>query len=326
MPCGNEVSTEDSGMEFHQLRYFTAAAEEMSISRAAERLHVTQPAMSRQIAALEAELGVALFDRVKKRIRLSDAGRFFLPKARQIICDAETSAQQVREEYGNAPRTLRLGFMPIFLDDLVTPVLREFRRRHPKAKLSLFELAPRAQLERLRARELDAAILGNMEESDRQLFTVRRISRHPMAAVVPEEHALAGKKAIKLAALGREAWVSLSDSIFPGRREFLRDLCGQAGFDPQITSEVDSLSLMLAEVASGGVVALMPEHSRKLPHSGCVFLKLTAPVLYTELLLLQPKGKVSVEMATLAELIAERAAMEPGPGSRDAKGRPKVST
>ena len=78
-------------MEFHQLRYFTAAAEDMSISRAAEKLHVTQPALSRQIAALEAELGIPLFDRVKKRIVLTDAGRFFLPKARQIICDAETS-------------------------------------------------------------------------------------------------------------------------------------------------------------------------------------------------------------------------------------------
>jgi DNA-binding transcriptional LysR family regulator len=278
-------------MEFHQLRYFTAAAEDLSISRAAQRLHVTQPALSRQIAALEAELGVALFDRVKKRIVLTDAGRFFLPKARQIICDAETSAQQLREQFGDAPRTLRLGFLSVFLDDLVTPAMREFRQRHPKARVSLFELPPRAQLDRLRTHELDAAILGNIEE----------------AAVLPEDHRLAAKKTIKLAALARESFISLSDAVFPGRREFLRAICGAAGFEPQVVSEVDSLSLMIAGVASGDGVALMPEHAQKLPHSGCVFLKLPSPAPTADLLLVQPKGKPSVELATLAELIAERA-------------------
>lgn len=298
-------------MEFHQLRYFTAAAEDMSISRAAQRLHVTQPALSRQIAALEAELGVALFDRVKKRIVLTDAGRFFLPKARQIICDAETSAQQLREQFGDAPRTLRLGFLSIFLDDLVAPALREFRQRHPKARVSLFELPPRAQFDRLRSHELDAAILGNIEEADRQFFAVRRLSRHQMAAVVPDDHPLAKKKTIKLAALSRESWISLSDAVFPGRREFLRGICGAAGFEPQIVSEVDSLSLMLAAVASGDGVALMPEHAQKIPHTGAAFVKLKAPVPTTELLLVQPKGKPGPEMATLGELIAERAVRVP---------------
>ena len=295
-------------MEFHQLRYFAAAAEDMSFSRAAEKLHVTQPALSRQIAVLEAELGVALFDRVKKRIQLSDAGRSFLPKARQLICDAETAVQQIKEQFGDAPRTLRLGFLSIFLDDLVAPAMREFRQRHPKARVSLFELPPRAQLERLRAHELDAAVLGNIEESDRQLFNVRRLSRHRMCAVLPEDHPLAGKKSIKLSALARERWVSLSDAFYPGRRDFMRGICNAAGFEPQIVSEVDSLSMMLGAVSAGDGAALLPEHTQKLPHSGSVFVRLAAPVPMTELLLVQAKGKPSVELATLGELIAERAA------------------
>lgn len=307
MPCGNEVLAARCEMEFHQLRYFTAAADEMSISRAALRLHVTQPALSRQIAALEAELGVALFDRVKKRIVLSEAGRFFLPKARQILCDAETSAQQLRERYGDAPRTLRLGFLPVFLDDLVTPVMREFRQRHPKARVSLFELPPRAQLDRLRAHELDAAILGNIEAADREHFSVRRLSRNKMAAVLAEDHGLAKKGRIRLAALAREPMISLSDAVFPGRREFLRRICGAAGFEPHIVSEVDSLSLMIAAVASGDGVALMPWHAQKLPHTGCAFVNLAAPVPAADLLLVQPKGKPGAELATLTELIAERA-------------------
>ncbi len=295
-------------MEFHQLRYFTAAAEVLNISRAAEKLHVTQPALSRQIAALEADLGVALFDRVKKRILLTDAGRFFLPKARQIICDAETVSQQMREQFSDAPRTLRLGFLSIFHDDLVAPAMREFRQRHPKARVSLYELSPQAQLARLRTHELDAAILGNLEEMDRQVFATRRLSRHRMAAVLPEDHPLAARKALNVSALAQDAWLSLSDTLFPGRRDFLRGICRAAGFEPQIVSELDSLSLLLGAVSAGDGVALLPQHTQKLPHSGCVFVKLTAPVPTTELLLVQPKSKPSVEMATLVELIAERAA------------------
>jgi DNA-binding transcriptional LysR family regulator len=294
-------------MEFHQLRYFIAAAESLSISRAAERLHVTQPALSRQIAALEGTLGAALFERLKQRIHLSEAGRFFLPKARQLVCDAETSAQQVREQFGDAPRTLRLGFLSVFLDDLVAPVLREFRQRHPKARVSLFDLPPRAQLDRLRARELDVAILANLDDGDREHFSVRRLSRHAMAAVVPDDHPLATKKSLKLSALASDPWISLADAFYPGRREFLREICAQAGFEPRLHSEVDSLPLLLTAVAAGDGVAILPGHARKIPHAGAVFVRLASPAPTTELLLAQAKGIASPELATLVELIAEQA-------------------
>ena len=295
-------------MEFHQLRYFIAAAEDLSISAAAKRLHVTQPALSRQVAVLEAELGVPLFDRIRKRIHLTEAGRFFLPKARQIVCDAETGAQQLREQFGKARRTLRLGFLTPFLDDLVAPAVREFRQRHPKAQVSLFELPPRAQLDRLRNHELDAAILGNLDERDRVHFNIRRLSRHKMAAVLPVDHELVGKKSIKLAALKSERWVSLSDAFFPGRREFLRSICEGSGFEPNIATEVDSLSMMLGAVTAGEGVAVMPAHASKLPHSGCIFVPLSAPVPTSELLLVLPKQEPSLERTTLTTLIAELAA------------------
>lgn len=295
-------------MEFHQLRYFIAAAEDLSISGAAKRLHVTQPALSRQIVVLETELGVALFDRIRKRIHLTDAGRFFLPKARQIVCDAETGAQQLREQFGKARRTLRLGFLTPFLDDLVAPAVREFRQRHPQAQVSLFELPPRAQLERLRNHELDAAILGNISGIDRTFFNTRTLSRHKMAAVLPEEHPLAQKKSIKVAVLKKERWVSLSDAFFPGRREFFRSICLQAGFEPHIATEVDSLSMMLGAVTAGDGVAIMPAHASKLPHGGCAFVPLAAPTPTAELLLVLPKQEPSRELVTLTTLIAELAA------------------
>lgn len=296
-----------SGMEFHQLRYFVAAAEELSVTGAARRLRVSQPALSRQIAALEGELGVALFDRVRKRINLTEAGRFFLPRARQILCDAETGAQQVRERFGAARRTIRLGFLTPFLDDLVAPGVKRFRREHPRVEVALFELSPRAQLDRLRDGELDLALLGNLAGEDRDRFAVSRLMRSRMAAVLPDDHPLAGRRAIALEELGPEPFVSLSDSIFPGRRQFLRDLCRSRGFEPRVAEECDSLSMLLGSVAAGAGVAVLPQHSRKLPHAGCVFVGLRTPLAYAETLAVHRRGAKEAGLRRLLELIAEAA-------------------
>lgn len=293
-------------MEFHQLRYFVAAAEAASISQAARREHVTQPAMSRQIALLETRLGVALFERRKQRIHLTEAGRWFLPKARQLLCDAATSEQQLRESFGKAKRTLRIGFLAPFLDDLVAPVVREMKRRHRGLAVSLFDLPPRAQLERLAAHELDAAILANLEPAHRQQFTVRPLSRHRFAAALPQSHALAGRSSLALGELRAEDWVSLSDLVFPGRREFLRGACAAAGFEPRIVAEVDSVAMMLGAVAAGDGVAIAPRHSEKLPHAGCVFVALQPPTPTVELVLVTPRDADVPERGSLTQLLLAR--------------------
>lgn len=295
-------------MEFHQLRYFVAAAEELSISQAAERVHVSQPALSRQIRLLEEEIGTQLFDRIKQRIHLTDAGKFFLIKARQLLCDSEMALQQTQEQFIGAKRTVRLGFLSPFLDDLVAPVVREFQQRHSRSKVSLFDLPPRAQLDRLRLRELDIGILANIEEQDKSQFDVRTLSRHKFIAVVPEDHPLSNRKSVKLAELKQEKWVSLDNAFFPKRREFLIDCCQKVGFLPRIAAEMDSLPMMLAEIGTGGGVGLMPAHAAKLPHKGCALIPISSPAIYSELLLVLPKqqGK-DVETETLIALIKERA-------------------
>ncbi|MCC6409972.1 MAG: LysR family transcriptional regulator [Planctomycetes bacterium] len=295
-------------MEFDQLRAFVAAAEEASVSRAAERLHVTQPALSRQIGRLERELGVDLFDRVKQRIRLTDAGRFFLVRARRVLCDAETSVQQLQEQFADAKRVLRVGLLSPFLDDVAAPALREQKRSSARTRVAFFELSPREQLDRLRAGELDAALLGNLEARDRELFVVRRLVRHPLEAVVAAEHALASSRSVALAALAAERFVSLSDAFFPGRRAFLVATCEAAGFAPDIAAELDSLGLLLAAVAAGEGVALLPRHCRKLPHSGAVFVPLAAPAPQAELLWVRPRGANSEALDALEHALAKHAA------------------
>jgi DNA-binding transcriptional LysR family regulator len=305
MPIGYDLA--GTLMEFHQLRYFVAAAEAGSVTAAAAREHVTQPALSRQIALLETQLGVDLFERRKQRIHLTEAGKWFLPRARQLLCDAAICEQQLRESFGNAKRTVRLGLLAPFFDDLVAPAVRELKKRHRGVNIGLFDLPPRAQLERLAAHELDAALLGNLEPAHREQFLVRPLSKHRFAAVLSEAHPHAGARSLPLAALRSDDWVSLSDHAFPGRREFLRAACAAAGFDPRIVAETDSLSALLAAVATGDGVAIAPRHAAKLPHAGCVFVALQEPVPTIELLLVSPRGGETAEMRTLAQLLTARA-------------------
>jgi DNA-binding transcriptional LysR family regulator len=290
-------------MELRHLRYFIAVAEEQNISRAAERLHLSQPPLSRQIKDLEQELGVDLLERVGKSVRLTDAGRAFLIKAKRIVCDVDTAVQQLREEYGTATRALRLGFITPFLDDLIAPAVREFRQRHPQVKVSLLDLLPSAQMERLRNGELDAAILGNISDGDRERFQVQRLWRGRMQLVLPEDHSLAKRKSLKVSALAQETWVSLSEAFFPGRRAFLQLICRGAGFEPQISVEYDNLPLMLAAIASGEGVGMMPAHAAKIPHAGCVLLPISGAVPQTELLMVCERSRHDVKLQALAEVM-----------------------
>ncbi len=296
------------GMQVHQLRYFVAAAEEMGISRAAEKLRVSQPALSRQIALLEDELGVALFLRSRQRISLSAAGRFFLPRAQRILCDLEAAAQQVGEQFGGEQRTLRLGFIGAFLDDLVAPATRDFMKTHPRTQVSLFDLPPQGQIERLRAGELDAAILANLDPRDQRRFRCVDLLRNRMAAVVPTSHAAAGAKSLRLAALGKEKWLSLSDAFFPGRRAFLEDCCRKAGFRPASVKDADTLPLMFAGIANGEGVGIAPLHASKLPHAGCAFIPISTPSIATQLLLVTAKDKKNSPLEALVSALTRQAA------------------
>jgi DNA-binding transcriptional LysR family regulator len=307
MPRGYDPAQPRPRMEFHQLRYFVAAAEEGSISAAARREHVTQPALSRQVALLETRLGVDLFERKKQRIHLTEAGRWFLPKARQLLCDAATSQQQLRESFGKAKRTLRLGFLAAFLDDLVAPVARELKKKHRGLGVSLFDLPPKAQLDRLAAHDLDAALLANLDAAHRATYDVQPLSRHRFAAVLPATHVHATASSLPLEALRNDDWVSLSDTLFPGRREFLLGACRTAGFVPRVVAEVDSVAVMFGAVAAGDGVAIAPRHSAKLPHAGCVFIALDAPVPFVELLLVAERRPEFPELRSLAQLLAVHA-------------------
>ncbi len=294
-------------MQVHQLRYFVAAAEAEGISRAAEKLRLSQPALSRQVSLLEDELGVRLFTRERQRVRLTEAGKFFLPRARKILDDLRSAAQTVGERFGGDRRTLRLGFIGAVLDDVVAPATREFAREHPRTQVRLHDLSPQEQMDQLRAGELDAGILGNFEERDRRRFRTRVLLLNRMAAILPSAHPLAKKKSLELGTLSREKWVSLADEAYPGRRAFLEQCCRGAGFRPASVRDCASLPLMFAAIANGEGVGIAPMHATKIPHAGCAFVPIVGPEIKTQLLLFLPKKADNAPLEALAALLLRHA-------------------
>ena len=289
-------------MEFHQLRYFVAAAECLNISRAAERVHVSQPALSRQLRLLEDELGTELFQRVRKRIYLAEAGKFFLPRARRILAEAAEAAALMHRKFA-AGDVLRFGAITPFLDDLVAPALQEFARHHPRIDVQVVDAPPSALLAKLSKGELDLAILGNLETKDRRKFDATVLYEHGHAAVLPAQHALAKRRSLPLAALAEEPWVSLADTNFPGRRKFFTAVCRQAGFKPEIVSEVDSIPILLAAVRARQAVAILPAHCAKFPHVGCVFVNVASPAIKSSLLLVRSPRCLRAGAAGFAETL-----------------------
>lgn len=269
-------------MELRHLRYFVAVAEENNFTRAAARLHVTQPALSRQIRDLEEELGVELMIRSKGRAMLSPAGRALLPDARRILEMSASAVLNLRQFAECRQHALAIGYIAPALGSFLATALQVFNQRHAKVRVSLFELSPAKQFEALRDGRLDVALVGNVcpeQAGEFDLFTIRTV---PVCAVLPESHALAGKRAVRLGDLAGESFIGFAEDTFPGRNDFLLEACKKAGFTPDIRYKADGLSSALALIGTGLGVCLMPEEVESLSHRHTVFLPLEKPRIHVE--------------------------------------------
>lgn len=267
-------------MELRHLRYFVMAAEEANISRAAARLNVSQPAVSRQIKDLEEELGLPLFIREPNGLRLTEAGESAIAHAREILRQALAMEEGMRllAEQGRKV-TIKVGFLPTALPGFLAEGMRRFNRRPNDACVQIFEMSPREQEEALRSGEIDLALIGEPRPQLRGEFLVRTVRSIPMAIVVPDDHRLAKRRSVDLAELGEETFVSLHENQFPDRPRLLRNLFSRAGINPRVSVQAHGLSELLALVGAGAGVAVAPADLDQLPHVGVQFLRMRRPSL-----------------------------------------------
>jgi DNA-binding transcriptional LysR family regulator len=264
-------------MELRHLRYFVMVAAELNVSRASARLHVSQPAVSRQLRDLENELGVPLFVRRHDGLALTDAGESFLAHARGILRKSADAAAHMNSFRQRPAKRLVIGYIPSVLANILTPALKKFTRKNGDTEVSLKELAPQDQVRGLRERRIDLALLGNpCLELDRE-FQVTVLRRVSFQAVLPEDHRLARRARIALDELKGETFIGFDENLFPGRNASISSACEPAGFIPRLITRVENLNALLATVATGKGLALAPEEVSQLPHSGVVFVKLNRP-------------------------------------------------
>jgi DNA-binding transcriptional LysR family regulator len=261
-------------MELRHLRTFQAVAEELNFSRAAKRLRVAQPALSRTIADLEAEMEVRLLDRSTHGVALTDAGALFLDRVRRILNDTKDAVAQAQRRGRGETGTLRIGFIGTLSHSLLPKLLQAYRAEYPAVDLVLSELGPTAQRERILSGHLDCGFIGFAVESidpDLETFVV---AEDALVAALPEKHALSKHDAIRLADLKDEAFYLTSQANAPVFNPWLVQLCQKAGFDPQIARETDRAATVLNYVAAGFGVSLFPSRLAVLSTPGVRFVPL----------------------------------------------------
>ncbi len=242
-------------MEFQQLRYVSAIAETGSFSRAAERCQVAQPSLSQQVLKLEKDLGTKLFDRLGRSVRLTEAGRAFLPHARSILSQVETARSSVADNCAEVHGSVAVGVIPTIAPYLMPRYTTTFTKKYPEAKLRIVEETTPILVESLRDLSVDVAILAlPLRNKDLELIPLRT---EPLFVVLPRNHPRASAELLALKDIRGESFVMLRDG------HCFRDLslatCARARVAPRIAFESDQFSSLFGMVAAGVGISLVPE-------------------------------------------------------------------
>ena len=195
-------------MELRHLRYFVAVAEELHFGRAARRLHIAQPPLSRQIRDLERDVGTPLFERRPRGVELTPAGRAFLPEARLTLAQAERAQRTAQRAAMGETGRLRVGFVEAAADTGILPDVLSFFRMHlPSIGLSLFEMDSLQQAEAFRDGRIDLGLLSSIPPDAARWLQVEVVHREPLVLAMPPTHPLVGRKRLALRDLAGESFV-----------------------------------------------------------------------------------------------------------------------
>ncbi|HEV2577188.1 MAG TPA: LysR family transcriptional regulator [Acidobacteriaceae bacterium] len=259
-------------MEINQLRYVCAIAETGSFSRAAERCQVAQPSLSQQVLKLEEDLGAKLFDRLGRSIRITEAGRAFLPHARSILEQMEAARSSVAAKNADIRGSVAVGVIPTIAPFLMPRYTTVFAKKYPDAKLRIVEETTPLLIDALRDLSIDLAILAlPLRHKDLEFFPIRT---EPLFAALPKNHPRATADSLALKSLRGEPFVMLRDG------HCFRDLslatCTHARITPNIAFESDQFSSVLGMVAAGVGISIVPQMAIDR-NAACGYVRLTDP-------------------------------------------------
>ncbi|SDT85849.1 DNA-binding transcriptional regulator, LysR family [Verrucomicrobium sp. GAS474] len=250
-------------MELRHLRYFVAVAEEENVSRAALKLHVSQPALSRQIRDLEDEIGFALFERDAKSLRLTEAGRVFLPESWEVIRRAGEAVTKARAVALGSGSEIAVGYAPSLTFQILPKALRAFQEKMPNVRVALHDLSTEEMLFGLLEGKLQAALLPKPTGGALRRLNYTEIARYALCAAVAPGHPLVAemgkKKSLPIARAAQEPLVAYTRKDYPDYHDLIDRTFAPLARKPRIAEEHDGVTSLLASVESGRGLALLPE-------------------------------------------------------------------
>jgi LysR family transcriptional regulator, transcription activator of glutamate synthase operon len=276
-------------MELRQLRYLVALAEELNFTRAAEREHVAQPALSQQIRRLEEEVGLALVERTTRHVALTDAGEVLVVRARRVLAELEAAGTELQALRGMDTGHVTIGAMhtmgPI---DLSLP-LALFHDLHPGVGLTVREQSSEEMAEMLRVDEIDLAFLSVTERVESHGLGLHQLVSEELVVLLPLVHPLSGRAEVRMAELADEQFISFRAGA--RLRELLFAAGREAGFEPRVTLESNESQRIRRLVARGLGVAILPRSDAERPGAEVAVARLVAPSLRRDITLAWREGR-----------------------------------
>jgi DNA-binding transcriptional LysR family regulator len=287
-----------------QFRVFLVALEEGSLNRAASRLRMSQSALSRQMQALEHEIGGPLLERTTSGVRPTDVGHALAAAIPAVLANYDAAIAEARRLARGQRDLIRVGYLGSAAQLFLDPALASLRHSHPDVKVKLLDLSPGEQVAGLRKGELDLAITGQEGGFAASEFYTRKLATLPVVAAMTADHPLAKRKKIWLKDLKNESFLSAPEEDVPGHDRWVVQLCRRAGFRPHFVPGADSLSEGFSMINSDGSVALLPGYMKKNPASGVVCVELFDEKATWDFLVVWQRGKASVALRALLDALA----------------------
>jgi DNA-binding transcriptional LysR family regulator len=244
-------------VELRHLRYFVAVAEIENVSRAAVKLHVSQPALSKQIRDLEDEIGFSLLERTAKSVRLTDAGRAFLDDARALLQNADDAVTKARAVASAEPSELHVGYSPTPTAEILPKILRAFQRKMPNVHVKLHDWSNNAILDGIRDGRLQLGlIVPPLKASPLHDVRFEELFHERVCVAVALQHPFARRRAIPIAEVAAEPLIGLTREDYPNYYDYLSIIFSKVKQKPRVVEEHDGFSAVMAAVEAGTGVAI----------------------------------------------------------------------